>query len=185
MKRIIIVHGWDGTPNSDWYPWLKKELESRGYSVLVPQMPGAERPKIATWVGHLKKTVGSLDKDTYFVGHSMGCQTIMRYLAAEPNTKVGGILFVAGFFYLENLEDEDARRVADPWRKEPIDYDKIEAKTNKIVVINSDNDQWVTVENAELFKRRLKAKAVIEHGLGHFNGKSYPIILKELLKIIG
>ena len=31
-----MVHGWDGNPNNHWFPWLKKELEKRGFEVHVP-----------------------------------------------------------------------------------------------------------------------------------------------------
>ena len=30
-KRVFIVHGWDGYPEEVWFPWLKKELEAKGF----------------------------------------------------------------------------------------------------------------------------------------------------------
>ncbi len=48
--------------------------------VQVPAMPNTAEPKIETWVPFLEKLVGKPDKDTYLVGHSIGCQTILRYL---------------------------------------------------------------------------------------------------------
>lgn len=30
-KRVFIVHGWDGKPSGAWLPWLKKELEAKGF----------------------------------------------------------------------------------------------------------------------------------------------------------
>ena len=27
MKRVFIIHGWDGYPEEGWFPWLKEELE--------------------------------------------------------------------------------------------------------------------------------------------------------------
>ena len=30
MKKVFIIHGWEGYPEEGWFPWLKKELESRG-----------------------------------------------------------------------------------------------------------------------------------------------------------
>jgi len=29
MAKIIIVHGWDGSPKHGWFPWLKNELEKK------------------------------------------------------------------------------------------------------------------------------------------------------------
>ena len=32
-KRVFIAHGWDGYPEEGWFPWLKKELETKGFEV--------------------------------------------------------------------------------------------------------------------------------------------------------
>lgn len=58
-------------------------------------MPDTANPKIKKWVSELEKQVSELDENTYFVGHSIGCQTIMRYLENKETRKIGGILFVA------------------------------------------------------------------------------------------
>ena len=65
-------------------------------------MPNTNSPKIEKWVGFLEKNIKSADTDTYFIGHSIGCQTILRYLERLPeSTKVGGVVFVAGWFNLK------------------------------------------------------------------------------------
>ena len=56
-------------------------------------MPDTANPKIKEWVSELEKQVSELDENTYFVGHSIGCQTIMRYLENKETRKIGGILF--------------------------------------------------------------------------------------------
>lgn len=58
-------------------------------------MPDTANPKIKEWVSELEKQVSELDENTYFVGYSIGCQTIMRYLENKETRKIGGILFVA------------------------------------------------------------------------------------------
>ena len=59
------------------------------------------------WVAEITKIVEAPDKDTYFIGHSIGCQAILRYLE-KINSPVGGALFVAGWFFLENIKGTDA-----------------------------------------------------------------------------
>ena len=46
MKKVFIIHGWDGYPEENWFPWLKKELEDKGFEVFVLQMPDADNPRI-------------------------------------------------------------------------------------------------------------------------------------------
>lgn len=97
-RRVFLIHGWEGGPDNHWFPWLHMELVARGWEVNAPQMPHAGKPRVLEWTGFLKEYVGRPDKDTYFVGHSLGCITIARYLAGlSSKVKVGGCVFVAGF----------------------------------------------------------------------------------------
>ena len=38
MKRVFIIHGWGGNPETEWIPWTKKQLEKKGFQVEVPEM---------------------------------------------------------------------------------------------------------------------------------------------------
>jgi hypothetical protein len=63
MKRAVIIHCWEGTPEYCWYPWLKRALESFGFQVEVPAMPDSEHPKQAGWIRTMKKIIGEPDDD--------------------------------------------------------------------------------------------------------------------------
>ncbi|MDP2934602.1 MAG: DUF1749 domain-containing protein [bacterium] len=187
-KRVFLIHGWEGSPENCWFPWLKVELESRGFSVITPSMPNPEAPEIKAWIGYLQKEVGEPNESTYFVGHSIGCQTILRYVEQLPQeVKIGGIICVAGFFNLRGLETEEEKELSRPWLETKIDFEKIKTHTNKITAIFSDNDPYVDLENKELFEKHLSAKTIIEHNKGHFDDdaeiKELLIVLEELLKM--
>ncbi len=79
----------------------------------VPQLPGTDSPHIGSWIPALAEAVGLVDQDTYFVGHSMGCQAVVRYLETLPeDTEIGGVVFVAGFFRpLTGLETQAEREI--------------------------------------------------------------------------
>ncbi len=186
MKRVIIVHGWSGHPKEAWFPWLKKELEKRGFNVEVPKMPNTDHPKIKTWVPFLAKLVGKPDKDTYLVGHSIGCQAILRYLETI-NTRIGGAVFIAGWLTLHGLETRKEKQIATYWLGTPIDFKKVKKSANKIVAIFSDNDPYVPLENVNMFKERLGAKTIMVKKKGHLGAHDkvtrLPVALEELLKM--
>jgi len=167
MKRIFIIHGWDGNPKNHWFPWLKKELEKLNFEVIIPKMPDTKNPKINSWVDYLKKVVDKVNQETFFVGHSIGCQAIMRYLE-KIGDKIGGCVFVAGFFNLPFLETEEEKKIAKPWLKTPINTNKIKRLTKNITAIFSDNDPDVSLDDSNLFKQKLNAKIIIEKRKGHF-----------------
>jgi len=193
-KRCIIIHGWDSSPEKAWYQSMKRNLESDGYKVIIPKMPGTRTPNIDKWVSHISKIVKIPDNNTFFIGHSIGCQAIMRYLESI-NVKVGGCVFVAGWFELKEFAykefpeyGDEVRNIARPWVESKIDLKKVRANSKHITAIFSDDDYYVDLKNSDIFKKDLGAKIIIEHKKGHFsevNGiKDIPIVYQEISKML-
>ncbi len=172
MKKIYIVHGWDGYPEEGWFPWLKSKLEEQGCEVIVPQLPDAANPRIENWVPALQRVAGMPDENTYFVGHSMGCQTIARYLEALPDgVIVGGVVFVAPFLKrLTELENPEVEALAAHWLTAPLDLMKVKSHLRASTAIFSDNDNFVPLDNVDAFKNVLGSDIVVLSGRGHFSG---------------
>lgn len=173
-KRAIIVHGWSGSSQKDWMPWAKEELEKLGYKVIVPDLPDTDNPKIETWVQSLAQVAGELRRSDILIGHSMGCQTILRFLATLPEgQKVGRVILVAGFGpYLKGLTEEESL-IAKPWMETPIDFDLVKTRAGKFIAFFSDNDPFVPLEeNKKLFEEKLAAEIIVEPDKGHFNDMS-------------
>ncbi|MFA5942057.1 MAG: alpha/beta fold hydrolase [Candidatus Paceibacterota bacterium] len=166
-KRIVIVHGWEGSPTEDWIGWAAEAFREKGYEVITPEMPDTSRPVIETWVNYLKSIAGEVNENTYLIGHSMGCQAIMRFVETLE-TKIGGAILVAGFFDLKNIETEEEEEIAKPWLETPIDYAKVKANLVWSMVILGDNDPWVPYEETKKdFAERLGSEVVTIHNAGH------------------
>lgn len=165
-KRIIIIHGWGGSPTDDWIGWAAEVFREKGYEVVTPEMPDTNNPIIGKWVEHLKSVTGAIDGSTYFIGHSIGCQAILRFLETI-DTKAGGAIFVAGWFDLTNQEEEE-KGIARPWIQTPIEYEKVKANITKSVAVLSDNDPYVPYEETKKeFETRLGSEVVTVHNAGH------------------
>ena len=166
MKRCVIVHCWEGYPKYCWYPWVKRELEKKGFKVMVPAMPDSVNPKLSGWLPKLKKVIGKSDDKLYLVGHSLGCITIMRYLEGlKKEEKIAGVVMVAGF--VDNL---GYKEIASFFEK-PVNFKKIKSHAGKFVAIHSDNDPYVALTNADVFKKELGAKVVVMKDMNHFSGE--------------
>ncbi len=183
--RVFIIHGWGGKPEEAWFPWLKKKLEAKGISVYVPAMPDTEHPAIDKWVPYLAAQVGWPDTNTYLVGHSIGVQTILRYLQTLDRP-VGGVVAVAGFFTLipGSLDGPGEEKQAKPWLETPIDTDKVKQNTNKIIAIFSDTDKFVGLENVDYFKKRLGAQTFVLNKKGHMGSSDGIQELPEILEAV-
>ena len=144
-------------------------------------MPNTEAPQLSEWLPYLQKTVGEVTSETYLVGHSLGCITILRYLETL-NTKIGGAVLVSGFadpihftelnnFFTTDLNDE-----------------KIKENVKHITLINSDNDEHVPLWQGQKMAERFNAKLIILNNAGHINEKSglkeLPVVLTEIENMI-
>lgn len=168
-KRAVLVHCWGGSPEEYWRPWLRKKLEENGFEVFAPAMPDTDTPTMEKWVPYLSQIVDQPDKNCYFVGHSLGGITILRYLETlKENQKVGGVVLVAGFG--ADLEYDGYKGELKSFFSKPVNWQKIKSHCQKFVAIHSDNDPWVSIKNSALFKEKLGAKIIIEHNMKHFSG---------------
>lgn len=185
MNKIYIVHCWDGRKDDGWYLWLDRELSNDNNTVYRFNMPNTDTPKIEEWVSFLDKQVDFLDDKTYFVGHSIGCQTIMRYLQTKDICNIGGILFVAPWLDLLDyaIEDEESYNTAKPWLTETIDFDKIKKFTDNIHCIFSDDDYFVSIKQKEKFEKLLNAKTIVVKEKGHISQDDNVYELKEILDV--
>lgn len=181
-KRAFLVHGWDGRPDNHWFPWLTHQLVDRGFTVFAPEMPNAAHPELLEWLAQLSRVVGTPDERTYFVGHSLGCITIVRYLSQlHENVMTGGCVFVAGFSRDLHIPD-----IAE-FLSAPVDFAAARSHMKAAVSVYSDDDEYVPVAEAKDFSGKLGAREVLEKGKGHFSEElqppELPIVLSALLSL--
>lgn len=167
VKRVIIIHGWDGTPKEPMIKNLTASLKKAGFEVITPEMPETDYPKIGPWIKKLEEVTGKVDKETFFIGHSIGCQTILRFLENVEHS-IGGAVMIAPWIILENVDGEVEKEIARPWLSTKINFKNINTLTDNFVCIFSDNDPFVPLINKDLFQRNLGAKIIVEKKKGHY-----------------
>jgi len=171
-----MVHGWGGGPEVDFFPWAKEEFTKRGFEVIAPEMPDSEYPKIDLWVQKLADVAGAPRMDDIFIGHSIGCQAIERYLETLPmGTKVQKIIFIAPWVVLTDrtfIEMGEDKSVVRQWLEKPINYEKIKPMAGSWTAVFSDNDSFVAYEqNYKIYQDKLGAKVILEKSQGHFSSE--------------
>ena len=77
--KAIILPGNNNTPiTSNWYLYVKKELEKLGFEVVAENMPDPDLARKKYWIPFIEKHAD--DEDTILIGHSSGATAILRYL---------------------------------------------------------------------------------------------------------
>ncbi|MCL4382856.1 alpha/beta hydrolase [Patescibacteria group bacterium] len=185
--KFVILHGTLGSPEINWFPWLKDRLEKIGHKVVVPQLPTPEGQDPDNWIKTIKEVVESLggpDTGTVIVAHSMSTLAVCHYLGSIDN-KIRACFFVAGFG--DRLKDvpEPYPTLNNPFIDRPINWDKVKSNCSNIVCFVGDNDPYVPLEIGKRFSVLCGAKKllVIPKG-GHFTEKSgyntFPLLLETI-----
>lgn len=176
MKNAYIIHGGGEGPDSCWFPWAKRKLEQRGYRVSIPLMP--ERSvDIQGWVDVLESNIEP-GTQNIIVGHSRGCQAILRYLQ-DVSGQFSGVYLVAPFTKLK-FDDWRAKSI-EHWLNKPIRWAAVKKSAKTFVALFSDNDEIVDISQAKVFETNLGAKVVLEHNKGHYDAASKITELPSLL----
>lgn len=181
MKIVFILHGWGDYYNRGWFKWLEQELNNKGFSAKALDMK-PQPPILEKWLDILKKAAKNPNKDTYFVGHSAGVQTILHYLQWLPaDVKIGGVVMVAG--WIDDLGMSELKN----FFENKLNWNKIKSHCDKFVFIYSDDDPYVKSYHAEIFKEKLGAKLILEKGKKHFSFEEgvneLPSALKAVLEL--
>jgi predicted alpha/beta hydrolase family esterase len=188
-RALVIVPRWAGRPDTDFYSWLEAQLREAAprhglSSVRALDMPNPAQPTIDAWVGALAAAVGPAPApSTVLMGHSVGCQTVLRYLATlPPGHTLEGALLVAGWWEVDKPWESIV-----PWIETPVDLTRVRAAARKLVVLLSDNDPFTAdhVRNRRLWEERLGATVVLAPGARHFNNPREPAVLEALLAHFG
>ena len=167
--RAIVVHGYQANPGRHWFPWLDAELTAAGFAVTVVALPDSDHPDVGAWAHALTTAVGPVDAGTWLVGHSLGCVTVLRYLAAQPGEwTAAGVVLVAGFAEpLASVPELDHFLAvppdADAWRR-------IVERVPVRRVLRSDADEFVPAAASEALAAAIDAPVEVLIGAGHFMG---------------
>jgi uncharacterized protein len=182
--KVFIIHGAYGTPNENWFPWLKAELEKQGHEVVVPQFPTPENQALENWMNVMEPYISTFNSDIVLVAHSLGPAFAISLLE-RINVKIRACFFVAGFIGKLGIEEFDS--INSTFTEKEFDWEKIKQNCAEFFVYGSDNDPYVPLEMEEEFARNLGTKLIAVKGAGHFNKKmgyaEFPRLFEDINKI--
>lgn len=186
MKTAFIVHGAYGNPEVNWCPWLKAELESIGWKVIVPAFPTPEHQTLESWFSVWKTYEHLVSGESIFIGHSLGSAFLLHVLE-NMKGPVRASFLVASAFQELGLPEFDV--INSTFYKKDFDWMRIRRNCEKFLVYASDNDPYVPGAHAVFLARELGAELAHIPGAGHFNRASgyttFPNLLGEVRKLEG
>jgi hypothetical protein len=177
MSNFIFIHGTGGNPNECFYPWLRRELENRGYKVYAPQLPMPEEQTLGSWLEAFRPYEKFVNEKTCFVGRSIGPAFILRLLE-RMNVRVKACFLVAGF--CSDIGLEEFRPLIKTFIEGSFNWEKITNKCDRFFVYNSDNDPYVPLEKGRELAKNLNTEVILVKGAEHFWMREFQEILSDI-----
>jgi predicted alpha/beta hydrolase family esterase len=167
MKRAVILHGTDGSPESNWFPWLKGKLETRGYEVWVPALPGNHTPNRRIYNDFLFDSKWDFS-DNLIIGHSSGAVSVLNLLGDKrcPHIKTGVLV---GAWSHTNDTELDSKQFQELFPPNGFDFDFIKSNANHLFFMHGDDDPNCPIEQAKWLAEQMGSEIIIVPDGGHLN----------------
>jgi predicted alpha/beta hydrolase family esterase len=183
MKKAVLLHGTDGSPEYCWFPWLTKLLQVAGLETYVPLLPENHTPNRFLYDEFLQNSGWDFN-DNLLIGHSSGATTVLNLLQSDWFPKVDSVVLV-GTFLNENLVQN-----ADWYEKgqfinlfpDVFDVEKIKSKANKFYFIHGDDDPYCDINDAKDLCKKIGGEFIVVPGGKHLssNRTDLPEIIAPL-----
>jgi len=175
IKAILIPGNGFSTPQDNWLPYCKTELEKLGITVIAEQFPDAPLSRAEYWLPFIKEL--GADANTILIGHSSGAVAAMRY--AENNKILGSVLVGAMHTDLDIDTELISGYYDTPWQ-----WQNIKDNQQWIVQFASTDDPWIPIEEPRFIHKNLDSIYYEYDNKGHFGGDYYKPTFPELIEAI-
>ena len=162
---------------------VKNELENLGCKVIVPKFPTPENQSLESWFEVFDMYKDELNKDTIIIGHSLGGAFTLRILE-KYDVKIKTAYIVAAPCNKVPSAYPGADITDLPFVGNPFNWDKIKINAENFVIIHSDNDPYIDIENSKEIASKLGKEVTLIPNSGHFNARAGFLKFEVLLDLI-
>lgn len=161
MKKVLILHGWQGSEEPHWQDWLARELAVSNCIVAFIQLSNNALPDKQTWMSEALEVLREFSPDVV-VCHSLGNilwfhllpffeDTVEKLMLCAIPQDLGYIRELRSFF--------------------PVDLPS-DLKAKQVVMVASDNDPYMNIQDVAEVSRKLNVRLKILPNAGHINASS-------------
>lgn len=172
MEKIFLIDGYGGSPTVNWLDWIGRQLENEFQIKKIC----IDKPDVAEVQKFDNALVSQIDEveSSYFICHSLGCVTLIRYLIKIKKVPKG-IIFVSpfdqhvhGFDMFYEFFVHASLELLNP-------------DSNKSIIISSMNDPIIPFKYSQEVAEKLKIPFILFPTGAHFRASDgmvkFPAIL--------
>ena len=178
--KAVILHGTDGKPSHNWFPWIKSELESRGFKVWIPELPNNHTPNRHVYNNFLLDSNWDF-KNNLVIGHSSGAVSVLNLLEDNRCPSIDTGILVGAWAKMDGT-DLDKKQFKNLFPEDGFNFSKIKEKSKKLIFLHGDDDPYCPLAQAKWLAKQTSSEIIIIPGGQHL-GSTYKK-LPELLDIL-
>lgn len=181
-KDVIILHGTMGSPEGNWFPWLKSQLDN-DYNVYIPKFPTPDNQSKDNWCSVLRDEAPEFGKDTILIGHSIGATLMMHILEMVGDPLYKSIFVCPVIDEIGNAEYDALNKT---FVEKMPDYDWLSISNNAgdCTIFMGDNDPYVPSWHAECLQDQIGGELIVVEDGGHLNEEAGYTEFNALLDIV-
>ena len=180
--HTIIVPGVGGSDYNHWQSWLQRQL----MSCSRVQQKDWNKPLLSDWIHQFKQSIAQVEMPIQVVAHSFGCLTTVAAMNQHPElaTKIKKLILVAPANPSRFGENGFARDSVDGVANYAAYFHALKVKIPTDLII-SENDPWLSFEDAQALAQSWKIRPINLGRVGHINVDSgfgeFPEIFEYLI----
>lgn len=163
MKKVLILHGWEGSPKECWQSWLAEELLYANCIVAYPELLNKSNPVKNEWLDQVSTLLVQFQPDIV-ICHSLA-NILWFHLCNEHriSSYIEKLFLVA---VPHDARGEEAIASFFPYKTPQKLF------SNTVTCIASDNDPYCSVTEAKVLANALHINLMLLKDAGHINEKS-------------
>ena len=185
--NFVLLHGYTGRNDKNFFPWLKAELEKCGATIQVPQLPNTDNPVVIDQMNYVLKNI-KFDENTVLVGHSLGGLVAMKVLE-KISKPIHKLILVAPAtlkqFYEpgEDINHKTGKQKAFIGSFDyQFDFGKISQQAKTKIILQDDNDTPSRVPSMQFIAEKIQAQLYnTVANKNHFRAEQEPFILEKII----
>ncbi len=163
MTHTLIIPGVGGSEYDHWQSWLQRGL----MQCSRVEQQDWNTPVLTTWVAEFVASVQQITGEIEVVAHSFGCLTSLAALDQHPELvkKINKLILVAPANparFGENGFAKDSQQDYSAY------FQQIKLQVPTVLLI-SENDPWLSFQDAHVFAKSWKIKPINLGKVGHVN----------------
>lgn len=175
-RNFVLLHGYTGSVEANFFPWLKEKLSKVSTSVWAENLPHTNAPDVEKQAQFVLDNA-RFDENTVLLGHSLGAAVALK-VVEKLKSPIKKLVLAAGFMQPGFTDHARPFEASFHWE---FDSEAIKKNVEEIIILRASNDYAIPAERADYIKSQIGGTIIdFEAEDEHICGEIEPIVLDSL-----